>query len=416
MKRAALVIFLVVLLAACATGGYWYYTRDKGDGAAGGGGKGGMAGFEPAESVQIVEARQVNWQPTADLVGTAFALRAVTVRNELAGTVKFVGFESGSEVEPGHVLLKQDDSIDQADLKAAQANVRVAEANIVQADAQIKLAELELERLSRVGTKSVAEVEVDRARARLDTTKADRTKWLAEVDQAKARVAQVEARLAKRTIVAPFRARVAMRTVHEGQYLAEGTDVVMLQELTDKIYLDFAIAQEYAPRVAIGMTVMATGDLLGPTPVPIRVVAVDAAVNYDTRNLRVRALVDNPKGALVPGMSVQVRVPIDTSKEFTVVPSMAIRRAAYANSVFIVSTDEKDPAAMRAHQKFVTLGPSVGEEIIVLDGLKPGDRIAAAGSFKLRDGAKVMPGAPKAPGAPGAGAGPAKETAAAGSK
>jgi membrane fusion protein (multidrug efflux system) len=434
MKRVlvGLTVGLVVLGAAGA-GAYWYFVMRHagqagagGPGGGGGGGEGG-GGFEPSEAVQLVDARQVEWRPTADLVGTAFAIRSVTVRNELAGVVTRVGFESGSQVDPGAVLLQQDDTTEQADLRAAQAAVRVAEANVVAADAEIKLAELELERLSRVGSRAVAEVEVDRARSKLDTTKADRAKWNAEVDQARARVAQIEARLAKMTIKAPFKARVGMRTVHEGQYLAEGTDVVTLQEVTDKIYLDFAVAQEYAPRVAAGTKVMATGELLGPEPVLIEVVAMDAAVNYDTRNLRVRAVVDNSKGLLVPGMSVQVRVPIDEAKSFTVVPSTAVRRAAYANSVFVVGPDAKDPTAMRAHQKFVTLGPTIGEDVIVLDGLKPGEKIAAAGSFKLRDGVKVMlgppggPGAPGGPGGPGGGAGgggggPEKETAAAGAK
>jgi membrane fusion protein (multidrug efflux system) len=409
MNRSSVVVTAVVLILAAAGGGFWYGKHHKaGEGAAPSGGAAPAGGgFEMMEAVQVVDAKDVSWHPTADLVGTAFAIRAVTVRNEFAGVVKTVGFDSGSEVEPGQVLLKQDDSTDQADLNAAKANVRVAEANVAQADSQIKLAELELERLSRVGSRAVAEVEVDRARSKLDTTKADRTKWLAEVDQAKARVAQIDARLAKLTILAPFKARVSMRTVHEGQYLAEGTDVVMLQEITDKIYLDFAIAQEYAPRVAIGTKVMATGELLGAEPVEIEVVAIDAQVSYDTRNLRIRAIVDNSAGRLVPGMSVQVRVPIDAPKQYTMVPNLAVRRAAYANSVYIVTPDEKDPKAMRAHQKFVTLGPTVGENVIVLEGLKPGDQIAAAGSFKLHDGAKVMPGGP--PDAPGAPAAPAEK-------
>jgi membrane fusion protein (multidrug efflux system) len=200
------------------------------------------------------------------------------------------------------------------------------------------------------------------------------------------------------TIAAPFRARAGMRTVHEGQYLAEGTDVVMLQELTDRIYLDFAVPQENAPRVVPGTTVMATGALLGPDPVKIEVVAVDAAVNNETRNLRVRAVVDNPRGALVPGMFVQVRVPTDAPVSRVVIPSTAVRRAPYGASVFVIGKDEKD-GSVRAKQRFVTLGPAVGNDVIVLEGLRSGERIAAAGSFKLRDGAMVME-APLAP-APG---------------
>jgi membrane fusion protein, multidrug efflux system len=397
MKRSAIVIWMMVA-AVVAGGGYVTWRVLRGGGAGGV----GMEGFEPTESVQIVESREVTWQPTADLVGTVFALRSVSVRNELAGVVTHVGFESGTIVEPGQVLLKQDDTTDRADIAAARASVRVAEANVANADAEIRLATRELERLTGLDSQAVAEIEIDRARSKLDSAAADRVRWVAEVDQASARVAQVEARLSKLTLVAPFRARAGMRTVHAGQYLAEGSDVVMLQEMTDTIYLDFAVAQEYVPRVVIGTTVMATGELLGPDPVPIKVVAMDASVSRDTRNLRIRSVVDNSKGTLVPGMSVQVRVPIDVPATRVVIPSMAIRRAAYANSVFVITPDEKGDGA-RAKQRFVKLGQTLGEDVIVLDGLKVGERVAAAGSFKLRDGVKVMiapAGAPPTGGSP----------------
>lgn len=401
MKRAAAVSVAAGLLVAGGLGSFAVYKfgvvgRLFGGGA--GGGPPGMAGFEPAEAVQIVAAREVSWIETADLVGTVFAMRSVTVRNELPAAVTFVGFDSGSVVEAGQVLLRQNDTTEKADLAAAEAAIRVAEANVAQVDTQIRLADVELERLASAKSGAVAAVEVDRARSKVETAKADRVKWLAEVDQAKARVAQVNARLAKLTIHAPFRGRAGMRTVHEGQFLSTGVDVVVLQELAEKIYLDFAIPQEYAARVAVGTTVMATGALLGPDPVKIEVVAVDATVNYDTRNLRVRGEIANPKGVLVPGMFVQVRVPIEAPRTFVVVPSMAIRRAAYANSVFVVGPDGKGDT--RAKQMFVTLGQTLGEDVIVTKGLKAGDTVAAAGSFKLRDGAKVMVGPP--PGAPGA--------------
>ncbi len=396
MKRSSAVGVLLFAALLITVGGLAMYRIRQTDAAPGGGAS--AQGFEPAEAVNIVEAREVAWQPTADLVGTVIALRSVIVRNELAGVVTSVGFQSGSIVEQGQVILTQDDTLDRADLEAARASVRVAEANIPHVDARIRLAELELQRItSALADRAVVDLEVDRARMELDTARADRARWLAEVDQAGARVAQVEARLAKLTIAAPFRARAGLRSVHEGQYLAEGADVVALQELTDTIYLDFAIPQEYAPRVTAGTAVMATGELLGPDPVRIEVVAADATVNNTTRNLRVRAVVDNRRGTLVPGMFVQVRVPIEAPSSYVVVPSMAVRRAAYGNSVFVIEPDEK--GVTRAHQRFVTLGRTLEEDVIVLEGLRVGERIAGAGSFKLRDGAMVMVAPP--PGGPG---------------
>ncbi len=404
MRRASMLVTVLVIAGVLAVAGGIATMKVRQQKAEAPGG----AAFEPSEAADIIAAREIPWQPTAELVGTVFAIRAVTVRNELAGVVRFVGFQSGDTVEEGQVVLRQDETSDRADLEAAKAAVRVAEANLTQVDTQIKLADVELGRLTGVPSRAVAEVDLDRARTKAESARADRGRWLAEADQARAHVAQVEARLAKLTIKAPFKARVGMRTVHEGQFLKEGVDVVELQELTREIYLDFAIPQQYAPRVKEGATVMARAELLGPDPVAIKVVAADATVNNDTRNLRVRSIVDNQSGVLVPGMAVQVRVPIDEPKTYVVVPSMAVRRAAYANSVFVVAPDP-DGQTLRAHQRFVTLGPTVGEDVIVLQGLTAGERIAGAGSFKLREGVKMIEGPPAGQGGAPAGDKPAAD-------
>jgi membrane fusion protein (multidrug efflux system) len=405
MSRSRVVGVLGVLaVLALGVGGFLVLRAREAKAASGGGGAGGAPAFEPFESAQIVPARELKWQATADLVGTVFAMRSVVVKNELAGAVRKVNFQSGDVVEAGQVLVEQDDSTDRADLEAMKAMVRVAEASITQAQSEERLAGVELERMSGVQARALAAVDLDRARTRVDKARADLGRWRAEADQARARVAQVEARLAKLTMRSPFRARAGIRTVHEGQYLGEGTAIVELQELTDRIYLDFAVPQEYSARVAPGTSVMATGPMLGPGPARIEVVAVDAAVNRETRNLRVRAVVDNPRGALMPGMSVQVNVPIEAPRDFVVVPATAVRRAAYGDSVFLIAPDPSN--TVRAKQKFVKLGETVGEDVIVLDGLKAGDRVAAAGSFKLRDGVKVMEGPPAgAGGGPGGGGG-----------
>lgn len=402
MKRssavAAGILFIGLVLAA---GGLAFYKKAEIDAASAGG-----PGYEPMEAVDIVTVEEKPWQPTSSLVGTVFAKRSVEVRNERAATVTEVNFESGSVVEAGQVILRQDDSTDRADLEAARAGIRIAEANVAEAEARIDIAERVLNRFNTTASNAIAATERDRAESDLNIAKAERQKWLAEVDSARARVAQVEAALAKLTIKAPFRARAGMRVVHEGQYLGEGAMVVALQEITDQIYLDFAIPQEYAPRVAPGAAVMATGALLGPDPVRIEVVALDATVNNATRNLRVRAVVDNSKGLLVPGMFIQIRVPVEDAKPYVMIPSTAVRRSSYADAVFVVEPDEK--GAMRARQRFVKLGQAVGDEVIVAEGLAPGEKIAATGSFKLRDGVMVMP----AGAAPGGGAGAGDDAAA----
>lgn len=362
--------------------------------------------WEPSEAIEVVAAREVQWNPTADLVGTVFSLRSVRVRNELAGTIREVTFESGEIVEAGRVILTLDDSTDRADLALAQAGVRVAEANVAAGAAQLKLAETELRRLQGLAAAraGVTELELDRAQAELERALAVGTRLAAEVQQAQARVAQVEARLEKLVLRAPFTGRAGLRLVHEGQYLSEGTDLVGLEEVSDTIYLDFAIPQEYVSRVRRGVVVMATSPVLGPSPVRIEVVALDASVNDQTRNVRVRAVVDNPGEALRAGMFVQLRVPVEEPRPYLMIPTTAVRRTSYADQVFVIVAGTA-PDELRARQRFVKLGPTVGDDVIVLEGLAPGEEVAATGSFKLREGVSVTRGEPAAAPAPPAAGG-----------
>jgi membrane fusion protein (multidrug efflux system) len=412
---AGVLVFVVIAVIASAV----YLTRRSSDAKAAA--KAQTEKFEPAAATLVVEARKLPFQPESDLVGTVVALRSVMVASELSGTVREVQFESGAIVDKGTVLLTMDDSTEQADLRAAQATVRVSEANIAVADARLRLAQTNLDRLSQAVAVNAAPVaDLDRAKAELDQARADRERLLAEVDQSKARAAYLQTKIDKHVIRAPFRGRVGLRNIHPGAYLAEGGPIVMLQEVGEKIFLDFAIPQEYLVQVAPGYTVMASSPMLSKEPVKIEVVSVDATANNDTRNVRVRSLVNNPGERLRQGMSVEVRVPVGPSFDYVVVPSTAIRRATYADHVWVAatSTDSKDPpGTLRAQQRFVKLGPTLGSDVVVTEGITPGELVCADGSFKLMPNMKIMRADPKgAAPANAAGASKAKPEAKAESK
>jgi membrane fusion protein, multidrug efflux system len=395
LKRSALLTSAFILGGLVLAGGglaLWKYITIRAANAA-------PPMAMPPENVNIVTIGTAKWRPMAELVGTVIAQQSITVSNEVAGTVKEVHFESGSIVEPGDVLLTLDASTEEADLRAGEAAVNVAEAEMQTADVRVRLAESNLKRLSAaMEAKAVSDADLDTAKAELDRAKADRARAGASLDQAAARAAQTKTLIAKKTIRAPFKARAGLRNVHQGQYLAEGTSVVSLQGISDKIFLDFAIPQDEAARARPGMKVAARGPVFGDQAVEIEVVALDATVNPTTRNVRVRGLVDNTGERLRPGMFVEIKVPTSEEREYTVVPNAAVRRASFGDHVYVV---EPGPTAgsLVAKQRFVKLGPSVGGDVVVLEGLAPGERVAGAGSFKLRDGAAVAQAPPPAPAA-----------------
>jgi membrane fusion protein (multidrug efflux system) len=286
------------------------------------------------------------------------ALRWVTLRNEPPGTVRQVVLTPGQVVEAGTLLVALDVSVEEAELKAQQAQVALAEAVL----ARTQMANQ---------TRAVAEEEVDRARAARDV--------------AAAQVERTRAVIAKKTIRAPFRARVGISDVHPGQYLNEGTELTTLQGVDDAAHVDFTVAESVAAglRAGDGVEVVAAG---GASPVAARIVAVDARVDPATRNATVRARVE-AAGRLAPGASVRVRVPVGPPVTAVAVPASAVRKGPGGDHVFVIAPDKAGQD--RAHAKPVETGPLLGDEVLVLSGLAPGERVAAAGSFKLRDGAAV---------------------------
>src|SRR5687767_6322409 len=138
---------------------------------------------EPMESVTVAVAASREHQQTTTSIGTVLALRSVTLRNELPGTVRKVALVPGQIVEEGTLLVALDVSVEEAELKAQEA--------------QAVLAEASLRRTQRLEqTRVAADSELDRARA--------------ERDVALAQIARTKAVMERKTIRAPFRARVGM--------------------------------------------------------------------------------------------------------------------------------------------------------------------------------------------------------------
>ena len=314
---------------------------------------------EPMEVVTAATAVERPYRPTTTAIGTVLALQSITLSNEIAGTVRQVGLESGRTVEAGALLVALDVSVEEAALEAETARARLAETTLKR-----------LESLSR--HQAVSQEEVDQARAAHDV--------------AQAQVAQTRAIIARKTIRAPFRARVGLADVHPGQYLNEGTELTTLQGVATAANVDFAVAQ----RVAAGLRV---GDEVGVTagndasPVAARIVAIDSRVDATTRNASIRARIADASRVAVPGASVRVLVPGGPPGKAVAVPVSALRKGPEGDHVFVLAT-AKD-GKLRAQQRPVRAGTVAGDTVLLEDGLKAGEQVATSGSFKLREGVLV---------------------------
>jgi membrane fusion protein (multidrug efflux system) len=316
---------------------------------------------EPAESVEVASVREVEFQPSASATGTVLAKRFVTLSNRVAGPVESVEFKSGQLVKQGQVLLRLNSGGERAELKSALAD--------------IELAQLTVERKRRlVEQRAGSQAELDRA--------------IAEREQAEARAAVLRERIEDRLIRAPFAGRVGLRDVHPGQYLAEGTELTTLESLSNDVDVDFRLPQEVTAQLSVGNIVTLSGGTL-TAPAPAKIIAIDARADETSRNVRVRAEGTGLGEQLKPGSFVDVQAKVGAARKALAVPLSAVRRAAYGDHVFLVGEPKNGDKGPRAMQRFVRTGAVVAQDIVVLQGLALGDRVAATGAFKLRENALV---------------------------
>jgi membrane fusion protein (multidrug efflux system) len=308
---------------------------------------------EPVAAVTSAVAQQRQYRPTTTSIGTVLALNSITLRNELAGTVRRVSLTPGQVVEAGMILVALDVSVEQADLQAQTARADLAATSLAR-----------LQRLQEA--QAASQEEVDQARA-------ERAVALAEIARTRAIIAQ-------KTIRAPFRARVGLSDVHPGQYLSQGTEITTLQGVAPEANVDFTVAQAVAAQLHAEepVDVFAGAD---SQPIVARIVAVDARIDSTTRNAVVRARIR--RGAPAPGASVRVEVPSGPAIAVVSIPVSALRKGPGGDHVFVIDTDSAGQS--RAHLQPVQSGPMVGDEILILSGLTPGQRVATSGSFKLRE-------------------------------
>jgi membrane fusion protein (multidrug efflux system) len=315
---------------------------------------------EPVEAVTVATAASRTHRETTTEIGTVLALESITLRNELPGTVRHVSLTPGAIVEAGTVLVALDTSVETADLRALQAQAVLAETTLRR---HVFLRQHEAN----------AEAEVDQAKAQRDVA-------LAQVERLKATIA-------KKIIRAPFRARVGLSDVHLGQYLNEGVLLTTLQGVSDEVNVDFSVPQSVAAALPLGSAVdVFTAE--EAAPISARIVAIDAKVDPATRNALVRARISGTKELPSPGASVRVQVPLGATSEAVAVPATALRKGPAGDHVWVIADEG---GTLRAHERAVSSGPLVGDTVLILKGLKPGEQVAASGSFKLREAAKVQP-------------------------
>ncbi|GAA4427368.1 efflux RND transporter periplasmic adaptor subunit [Acidovorax lacteus] len=411
--RWATASVLLAALAACGKGG-------NAPPAAGGGG--GM----PPVQVGVVVATPGDVGLVTELPGRVEASRVAEVRARAAGILQQRLFREGSDVKAGQPLFRIDPAPYAAALDSARASQARAEANLAQAAAQ-------LERYRPLVEANAV------SRQEFVNAEAAHKQALADVAATKAAVRTAEINLGHANVVSPLSGRIGRALVTEGALVGQGeaTALAVVQQI-DPVYINFTQSAAEALRLRRALEAGQLRRAQGAEAASVRVVLDDGteyaragrllfsdlSVDTATGQVTLRAEVPNPKGDLLPGLYVRVRLEQAQATNAITLPQQAVTRTQQGDVVQVVDAEGK------VSPRTIQVTRAQGNRWLVQDGLQPGEQVMVDGFQKLQmlppgTPVKAVPWEPAAaPGAPGAapkpptgagGASPAAGTAAAAS-
>jgi membrane fusion protein (multidrug efflux system) len=349
-KRLILVILLLIVIFG-GIFGWKYYSGMKMAAT--------MSRPPPPAVIASAEVKTESWQPYLHAVGSVTATQGIFVTTEVAGQVQEILAESGQMVKAGDVLLRLDDSVDEADLKGLFA--------------QRTLAKLQFERASKLlKDKSVSRSDYDSSRANLDG--------------AEAAVAAKQALIDKKTISAPFSGQLGIADINLGQYLSPGDAIVPLQAL-DLVYVDYNLPERHLANVHVGQMVEVGVQAWPDRRFEGMISAINPGIDRGTRSLRLRATLDNPEQLLRPGMFAEINTVLPLRDNILTLPRTAVTYNPYGESVFVV---QQQGESLVVQNRPVKTGEVRDGRVEVIEGLEAGDQVVTAGQNKLRNGQPVV--------------------------
>ncbi len=320
--------------------------------------------------------------------GTVTALKQVQITAQVSGYITGIHFNDGDVVKQGQKLYTIDAQIYDANYQQAIANLQVQETNLVKA-------QKDADRYHELDKNdAIAKQQVDYADAALDAARK-------QVDAAKAAVNSVKANVQFATIYAPFNGTIGISQVRIGTAVVAGQTILNTISTDNPIAVDFPIDQKEMYRfnqmLAKGsnpkdstFTIAFSGEVY---PYPGKLSLIDRAVDPQTGTIRARLVFPNEKRLLRSGMNGIVRVANKSETNATQIPYKAVVEQLGEFFVYKVGDSSK------VTQTKIQLGVQIGNNVIVKQGLKPGDKIVVQGVQNLREGAVVTTAPPQQPGA-----------------
>lgn len=287
-------------------------------------------------------------------LGTLVANEKVQVMSELSGRVTAVNFDEGQFIRKGTVLVKLNDDELLTQLSRAEY--------------QYTLLEQRLERQKVLLEKdAVSREDYDKVQTEFNVLKQD--------------IAELNIRIGKMKIKAPFDGVIGFRQVSEGAFLQPGSKIADLVDVA-KLKLEFSIPEKYIGSRLVGTKADFTVEGVSRT-FQASIYAMDPQIDVATRTILLRALYDNKGGLLKPGMSARVSIRTGSDQRSLFVPSQAVVPDVNGRFVWLL----KGGKAFRSN---VQAGNRTTDKLEITAGVEEGDTLITTGIMQLKEGMPVV--------------------------
>jgi membrane fusion protein (multidrug efflux system) len=346
-----------------------------GSGSEGSGKSGGRGQGAITVRVDTARVSQLSFYDKFPAVVTA--LDEVELRPQVGGYITERHFRGGDYVRRGQKLFTIDVRRYVADVNRAAADVEAARANLKLSEKNVaRYRRLAAEEAIAIQTLDVAEAEVEARRQAVAAAEATRNAAAARLDYAYIR--------------APLSGTTGLNVAKVGTQVSPGTPLLTVISKRDPIGVDFALPQADIPRLARlkedGNSPDSTFRLRLPDGSKYssygEIYADGRAVNQQTGALEVRLFFANGQEILRPGMSLELEILSQQAGEQLTIPRSALGEQLGEYFVFLLRDS-------LVHRQKVTTGSQIRGQIIISEGLEPGDVIVTDGMKSLRDSSRV---------------------------
>jgi multidrug efflux system membrane fusion protein len=330
----------------------------------------------PGSPVTVASAAEKDVPLEVGTVGRAEAISTVAVKAQVTGEVLGVNFKEGQAVRKGELLF----TIDPRPFDIA---LRQAESLLEKDRALLRNAQADVTRYADLVQKDYV------TKQQYDTAVANRDVLVAAVRADEATVANARLQLDYTTVHSPIDGRTGSLLIDAGNIIkANDTVPAVVIEQVSPIYVTFSVPEQFLPQIKEFMAksplraeaVPADGS--GPAASGT-LTFIDNAIDQTTGTITLKATFENVGGTLWPGQFLNVRLTLTTEKGAVVIPSPAVQNGQSGQYVYVVKDD------LTTELRPVKVSRTFGEESLIAEGVKAGERVVTDGQIRLAPGARV---------------------------